>query len=363
MTELLVDELGREAFDYIIINADVDDYNYLLSSLNSRLFYIGYSPLAKNELSGLCLLLSYINGHNGHFDLSMYEEKLPLFIEPNILALSLVRYFDAKDVDSLVYHTSVLRDNISKCFLFVPKLEENIKPYIKYNHLMYSFYRTSFGECRSIDMERGIFTSLRNKTVFDKLKVELVNGGGDFPEVHDLISCIEIYIRFVRNENFDALAFYMALFLNASVFNKKRNEYTISYIYLLRAVETALIYYYLTNDIIEINENEGLSFKGEMADIKGVGVLITEYARYVSSNDLLRKIKKINFIRNRVTLTHGYYSPSGSDYDELYCAAKDLITNVIASEQCKIFFTKTLSCLKPVDKKTILDKLSIALSN
>lgn len=292
MTELLVEELDHKFYDYIIINAGEDDYNYLLSSLKSKVFYVGYSPLAKNELSGLCLLLSYINGHNGHYELSMYEEKLPLFIEPNILALSLVKYFVAKDVDSLVYHTGVLCDNVSKYFLSVPKLEENIKPYIQYNHLMYSFYRTSFGECRTIDMDRGIFTSLRNKTVFDKLKSELVNGGENFPEVLDLINCIDVYIRFVRNEDFDALAFYMALFLNVSVFNKKRNEFTVSYIYLLRAVETALVYYYLTNDIIEINENDGLSFKGETLEIKGVGVLINEYTRYVSSNDLLKKIKK-----------------------------------------------------------------------
>lgn len=64
-----------------------------------------------------------------------------------------------------------------------------------------------------------------------------------------------------------------------------------------------------------------------------------------------------------MTLTHGYYSPSGYDYDELYCAAKELITNVISSEQCKTFFNKTLGCLRPVDKKIIFDKLSAALSN
>ncbi|EME8860666.1 hypothetical protein WAA39_002586 [Enterobacter mori] len=358
MTELLVEELRHEVYDILIINADEVGYNYLLTNLKSTIVFVGYSPLTKNELSGICFLLSYINGCNGRYELSLYEEDLPFFTEQNILALSFVNYFESKEVESLMYNIDQIKANISKFYLSMPKIEESIKPYINFNHLIYSFYKTSFGECRSKDMEKGIFTSLRNKTVFEKLKRELSKETNIFPEILDLISCIDIYIRFVRAENFDALTFYMALFLNVSVFNKKRNEFTISYIYLLRAVETALVYYLLNNDIIEINEGDGLSFKGEMTEINGAGVLINEYSRYVPSHDLLRKIRKLNFIRNRVLLTHGYYSPSDHDFDDLYSAAKELIRSVISSDECEIFFTKTLSSLRPVDKKVIFDKLS-----
>ncbi|EJR1671181.1 hypothetical protein NYK69_001939, partial [Salmonella enterica subsp. enterica serovar Elomrane] len=113
----------------------------------------------------------------------------------------------------------------------------------------------------------------------------------------------------------------------------------------------------------EVNDYGGLSFKGDVNEIHGVGELIKEFFARSKDNDLSKKIWKLNSLRNKMLLAHGYYTPSGVDYDDLYCAVKEFVLNIISSEEPKAFYEKILNGLKPIGKEKIKKELSFALLN
>lgn len=360
--EILEEDLKSKLVDFIIINGDKDTYNKIVGELISPKMYVGFSPLNRSDLSGLCLLLSYLNGESV-YNLSFYEEDSVLTKEQNPLAASFIDYLESQDIESVIYNTRKIQKNISLYYSSMPNIEKKIKPYIDYNLVIYSLYKTSIGICRYKEMEKDLYRSLRNETISTRLNIALCDAYKNCPDLFDIVKCIESYIIMVKSNNIDALTFYVALFLNLSLFNKNRNEYSIAYLYLQRAVETVLIYYYLDNDIIEVNDYGGLSFKGYSKEIRGVGELIKEYFERREESDLSKKIWKLNSLRNKMLLAHGYYTPSGLDYDDLYCSVKDFALILISSEGSRSFYEKVLNGLKPIGKDKIKKELSISLLN
>ncbi|WP_165431667.1 hypothetical protein [Atlantibacter hermannii] len=360
--EILEEDLKSKVVDFIIINGDRDVYNEMACFLISPKIYVGFSPLNKSDLNGLCLLLSHLNGSSG-YNLNFYEEDNIQTKGQNPLAASFIDYLESKDIESVMYNTREIQKNISLYYSSIPSIEKTLRPYIDYNIVIFSLYKTSIGICRYNEMEKDLYRSLRNATISNRLNVALCDAYKNCPDLFDIVKCIENYIIMVKTNNIDALTFYVALFLNLSLFNKNRNEYSIAYLYLQRAVETALIYHFLDNDIIEVNDYGGLSFKGDVNEIHGVGELIKEFFARSKDNDLSKKIWKLNSLRNKMLLAHGYYTPSGVDYDDLYCAVKEFVLNIISSEEPKAFYEKILNGLKPIGKEKIKKELSFALLN
>ncbi|EPU0824055.1 hypothetical protein ACVUKI_004686, partial [Escherichia coli] len=102
--EILEEDLKSKVVDFIIINGDRDVYNEIACFLISPKIYVGFSPLNKSDLNGLCLLLSHLNGSSG-YNLNFYEEDNIQTKEQNPLAASFIDYLESKDIESVMYNT------------------------------------------------------------------------------------------------------------------------------------------------------------------------------------------------------------------------------------------------------------------
>ncbi|HCJ7370711.1 TPA: hypothetical protein NVL56_002659 [Enterobacter hormaechei subsp. xiangfangensis] len=359
LESVLKDDLENDnaKIDYLIINGEKELYLKLTDKLVIKNLYVGFSPLASSELVGLAALLSFLN-NSSEYKIRYYEE--PYFdfsVDP--LVLSLISYFKSADLTKTIFHISSISDNTSGSFKFVPNFESVIYPCFKFNKIIYSLYTTSLGACQYKDMGRNILNSFNNNSISINLLSQLSAIQANFPEFQPLVSCLDIYLKLAKQRNINALIFYVSLFLNVSAFNKNRNEFTIAYVFLQRAIETALTHYYFSSGVLELNEYERLCFKGERKSIQGVGDLIKEYFSTNYNPQLEKKISKLNVIRNRSVLAHGFYIPSSSDFDELFDASKTLIDMLFSDDDIKKFYQISLNSLKPLTKENIKTRVGV----
>ncbi|PQK90334.1 hypothetical protein [Pantoea ananatis] len=357
LMEVLAEDLQLKDMSFFIINGDKDEYEkFKIIFKRKNVIYVGFSPMSSGDLTGICKLLIAISGDK-KYNLFSYDDILASNVEQNPLANALVNYLQTKNIESAIYYTQQIQENLKVYYLDLVDFDKTINPYIDYNMFIYSLYKTSYGVCEYKDMQKDIYKSLSNSTIFIKLNKDISDVRKNCKDLTEIKLCLEQYISLVKLKNIDALSFYIAIFLNISSFNKQRKEYTTAYVYLQRAVETSLIYYYLDKNIIEVNDGGSLTFKGESKGILGAGQLISEYFSRFKDDDLSKNIWKLNSLRNKTLLAHGYYTPAGNDYDDLYISAKKLIEKLIVCENCKSFYMKALNNLKPIAKDKIKEKI------
>ncbi|SUX70195.1 Uncharacterised protein [Citrobacter braakii] len=261
--------------DYLLINGEKDILDLFKKDFTKRLLYLGFSPLSENETAGLAALLSFLNGAN-KYNLRYYgEDNWNKTLDP--FAISLIEYLKSSDVNKLIFHTLNITDVFIDSYNFLPNFKNTILPLFEFNKMIYSLYTTSLGCCQFKDMDVNLIQSLNNTSIHNKLSGYLSTFSGKITEFTSLTTCMGMYLNYSKKKEVKALLFYVALFLNISTFNRNRQEFAISYLFLQRAIETALIYFYLSSDVLEINEYDRLSFKGERISIQGVGTLISEY--------------------------------------------------------------------------------------
>lgn len=355
--DLLVEDIYSIKKDLIIVNGNKCDYYNINEKIDAKIIYVGFSPLSEIDLNGICSLLSYVNGSKEYVISFLDNNDFLQTKEINYLISSFINYFKSRVTDSIIYYTLEIRDNILLNYLYMPKIAQDIKPYFDYNAMIYSLYKTSFGFCDYKDMEKDIYVALRNKTIFEHFNTEICSKYKYEPEFNKINYCIGKYVFYVKSKNIDALFFYVAMFLNISSFNKGRQEYSLAYLYLQRVVETVLIYKYLNDGVIVINDSGGYCFKGETEEIRGAGILIKEYFSKNQSR-FAKKIKKLNSLRNKLLLSHGYYIPSGMDFDDLYTSVKSFASSIMNLQE----YNDALDSLKPICKDKIKSKLREVLS-
>lgn len=341
--------------DYLLINGDKDSLDIFKKDFTKKFLYLGFSPLSEDEIAGLAALLSFINGVS-KYNLKYYgENDWNNTLDP--FAISLIEYLKSSDVNKLIFHTSNITDGFIESYNFLPNFKKTILPLFEFNRVIYSLYTTSIGDCQFKDMDVNLIQSLNNTSIYNKLSGNLSTFSERIPEFTSLITCMSMYLNFSQKKEVKALLFYVALFLNISTFNRNRQEFAISYLFLQRAIETALIHFYLSSGVLEINEYDRLSFRGERNSIQGVGILINEYFARKNEPDLEKKIRKLNHIRNCSVLAHGLYLPSSADYDSLYQASKEFVDRLILQEECVAFYKISLSSLKPLSKELVRERV------
>ncbi|HCR3325238.1 MULTISPECIES: hypothetical protein [Citrobacter] len=341
--------------DYLLINGDKDSLDFFKKDFTKKFLYLGFSPLSENEIAGLAALLSFLNGAS-KYNLKYYgENNWNNTLDP--FAISLIEYLKSSDVNKLIFHTSSITDGFIESYNFLPNFKNTVLPLFKFNRVIYSLYTTSIGDCQFKDMDVNLIKSLNNTSIHNKLSGNLSTFSERIPEFTSLITCMEMYLHFSKKKEVKALLFYVALFLNISIFNRSRQEFAIAYLFLQRAIETALIYFYLSSGVLEINEYDRLSFRGERNSIQGVGLLIKEYFSRKNEPDLEKKIRKLNHIRNCSVLAHGLYLPSSADYDSLYQASKEFVDRLILQEECVAFYKISLSSLKPLSRELVRERV------
>lgn len=341
--------------DYLLINGDKDSLDFFKKDFTKKFLYLGFSPLSENEIAGLAALLSFLNGAS-KYNLKYYgENNWNNTLDP--FAISLIEYLKSSDVNKLIFHTSNITDGFIESYNFLPNFKNTVLPLFKFNRVIYSLYTTSIGDCQFKDMDVNLIQSLNNTSIHNKLSGNLSTFSGRIPEFTSLTTCMEMYLNFSKKKEVKALLFYVALFLNISIFNRSRQEFAIAYLFLQRAIETALIYFYLSSGVLEINEYDRLSFRGERNSIQGIGLLIKEYFSRKNEPDLEKKIRKLNHIRNCSVLAHGFYLPSSADYDSLYQASKEFVDRLILQEECVAFYKISLSSLKPLSRELVRERV------
>lgn len=350
------DDLAGEKINYLLVNGESECFLDFTSELNIPSLYVGFSPLSSSELVGFAALLSFLN-HSEHYTVKYYEEpKFSFSTDP--LIVSLISYFKSSDLTKTIFYTYNISDNTSGAYEFVPDFGTIIYPYFKFNKLIYSLYTTSLGACQYKDMGRNILSSLNNNSISVTLTKNISAFETNLPEFQSLTKCLDFYLKLAKRKEINALVFYVALFFNISSFNKNRKEFAVSYVFLQRAIETALTYYYLSSGVLEVNEYDRLCFKGERKPIQGVGELIKEYFSKNSYPDLEKKISKLNFIRNCSILAHGFHIPSSNEYNELFEASKNLVEGLFSNNDAINFYKISLDSLKPLSKEHIREKIS-----
>lgn len=362
LEDMVCDELSQADADYFIINGDNSIRVKIAAQAAIRFLYVGFSPLTDKDLNGIAYIINYLLSNDTELTIKSYDNEEHSFEKMNALALAIIQYFDNAQIGSTVYKTFEISEALKKNYLFLPGFIDCISPHIEFNKLIYSLYMTSLGACRFKNIDRNILISLRNETIFVKFNDALQRMPKFCPELSQLVINVDRYIRLARLEDIEAMLFYIALFINASVFNKNRDEYAISYLYLHRAVETALIFYYLFNGIIEIDEYDNLCFKGSHEKIKGVGDIFYDYIKGSKDNDVTNKLKKLIIIRNSSSLAHGFYIPAIADYDEMYVATKSFIDQIITSAGCKTYYDQLLNNLRPLKKDIVRDRINSYLT-
>lgn len=352
---IVKEDILNAKVDYLLINGEKDILDLFKKDLTKRLLYLGFSPLSENEIAGLAALLSFLNGAS-KYNLRYYgENDWNKTLDP--FAISLIEYLKSSDVNKLIFHTLNITDGFIESYNFLPNFKKTILPLFEFNRMIYSLYTTSIGCCQFKDMDVNLIQSLNNTSIHNKLSGYLSTFSGKITEFTSLATCMSMYLNYSQKKEVKALLFYVALFLNISTFNRNRQEFAISYLFLQRAIETALIYFYLSSDVLEINEYDRLSFKGERISIQGVGTLINEYFARKNEPDLEKKIRKLNHIRNCSVLAHGLYLPSSADYDSLYQASKEFVDRLILQEECVAFYNISLSSLKPLSRELVRERV------
>lgn len=350
------EDLTNSEVDYLFINGDKDCFEEFFSELKMGVLYVGFSPLSSSELAGFAALLSFLN-NNEVYKIRYYEEsETRPKVEP--LVISLIDFFNSSDLTKTIFYTTSITDgSVSNSYSFVPEFKSVVYPYFEFNRLIYSLYTTSLGACQFKNMGKNLLRSLNNESISLSLARQLSNIDGKHPEFKALTLCLNYYLKLANKNEKNALVFYVALFLNISSFNKNRNEFAIAYLFLQRAIETALTHFFLSSGVLELNDYDRLCFKGELKPIQGVGDLIKEYFAIHSNPVLEKKVSKLNYIRNCSLLAHGLYIPSSDEYNELYDATKKMVENLFSSNDTSSFYKMSLTSLKPLSKEHIKSKI------
>lgn len=354
--DVVKEDIKATHVSYLLINGDKLIVDKFTDELRIDYLYVGFSPLSGAELVGLAALLSYLNNEK-EYTIETYEEP-PSESSADPLVSSLIGFLESSNVTKAMFHTINIADNVSNSYDFLPGFKRIIHPYFEFNKLIYSLYTTSLGTCEYKDMSKNVLNSLSNSSIVSTLNSQLLMFDNKIPEFKSLIACMDLYLKLASRREINALLFYVALFLNISSFNRNRKELAISYVFLQRSIETALIHYYLSSGILEINEYDSLCFKGERKAIQGTGELLNEYFSMIRKPALERTIRKLNRIRNCSIIAHGLHIPSNNEYDDLYEAAKQLIDDLVSKEKVYItFYQSSLSSLKLIARDQIKHKV------
>lgn len=358
---VIKEDLIDNKVDYLLINGEQEKFSNFILGLDIGCLYTGFSPLGSSELVGLAALLSFLNGAD-HYTVKHYEGSVFNY-STDPLMLSLIGFFKSTDISKSIYHTYNISENTSGSYKYVPNFEAVVYPIFKFNKIIYSLYTTSLGVCQFKDMGKNILSSLNNHSISINLANQLSSFDTKLPEFKTLISCVDIYMKLAKRKDINALVFYVALFLNISSFNKNRNEFAVSYVFLQRAVETALTHYYLSSGTLEMNDYDRLCFKGDRKPIMGVGELIKEFFSKNQFPDLEKKICKLNIIRNCSVLAHGFYIPSSNEFNELFEASKLMIEKLFTAEDINNFYSISLKSLRPLARDHIKNKINSYFDN